>query len=184
VTLPTRTSGNLPTHQTEGFQGRTNIYHAQPNADAPGFDFTSYDEYQQKAATQPHVEVYELRFIDGPTGNAQLFAHINQASLERWFEDIEPLSDNEKAAVCFLVDSLDYSVIDALAAVEDVMLLQGGLEAVAAEIFDDLHAATIPAFLLPYFDIAAYARDLETSGELTAFRFNDTDYVVTNANEL
>ncbi|WCM23138.1 antirestriction protein ArdA [Paraburkholderia bryophila] len=79
---------------------------------------------------------------------------------------------------------MGYSISDALDIVGDVMLFVGDLEDAASEIFDDLHAPTIPAMLLPYFDLAAYARDLELGGDLAAFRFNDTDYVVTNASGL
>ncbi|WCM23137.1 hypothetical protein NDK50_34880 [Paraburkholderia bryophila] len=70
--------------QTEDFQSTTaNVHHAQPYAHAPGFYFTSYDDYQQKAARQPHLEEYELQFIDGPTDDAQLFARFDLASLHR-----------------------------------------------------------------------------------------------------
>ena len=42
------------------------------------------------------VEEFEIQFIDGD--NAQLFeaCGINQANLNRWFDDIEFLQDHEK----------------------------------------------------------------------------------------
>lgn len=125
-----------------------------------------------------------MQFIDGPTGDVQIFSRFDQATLERWFDEVEPMTDDEKAAFYFLTDSLGYTVSDALDAIDDVMLFHGYLEAAASEIFDDLHAPTIPAFLLRYFDISAFARDLEISGDLAPFRFNDSAYVVTNASGL
>jgi hypothetical protein len=160
--------------------------HAQPyNLDAVGFYFESTEEFTAKAEslTDCHgspVEEFEIQFIDGKTGDAQLFeaCAITQANLDVWFDEIETLDTREKVALFYLVGCAGYDLEQAQEKIEDVVLYECRLREAAEEIFDECHLESIPEGVRCYIDYEKYARDLEQGGELTEFEFADSIYTV------
>ncbi len=160
--------------------------HAQPyNFDAVGFYFESAQEFTNKAEglTDSYgspVEEFEMQFIDGDAGDAQLFkaCAINQANLDVWFDEIETLDKREKVALFYLVDGAGYDLKQAQEKVDDVVLYECRLREAAEEIFDECHLESIPEGVRCYIDYEKYARDLELGGELTEFEFANAVYTV------
>jgi Antirestriction protein (ArdA) len=160
--------------------------HAQPyNPDATGFYFESAEEFTSKAEglTDCHgspVEEFEIQFIDGHTGDAQLFeaCSINQANLDVWFDEIETLDPREKVALFYLVDGAGYDLEQAQEKIYDVVLYECRLREAAEEIFDECHLESIPEGVRYYIDYEKYARDLEQGGELTEIEFANAIYTV------
>lgn len=178
-------------HPTAGLNGET-TYYAQPySMDATGFYFNSMEDYTAKmdALTDRFgckVEEVELQFIDGSTGDAQLFnaLKIDQSTLERWFDDVEDLSDNEKAALFFLVDNNGMDLDDAMDKRDEVMLREGSELDAGTEIFDELYLDNIPAGAKTYIDYESFARDLRMNGEIVEVEFDGTTYTCVNASSL
>ncbi len=162
------------------------ILHAQPyNFDAVGFYFKSAQEFATKSEglTDSHglpVEEFEIQFIDGDTGDAQLFdaCAINQTNLDVWFDEIETLDTREKVALFYLVDGAGYDLKQAQEKIDDVVLYECRLREAAEEIFDECHLERIPEGVRCYIDYEKYARDLELGGELTEFEFVNSTYTV------
>ena len=160
--------------------------HAQPyNLDAVGFYFESAEEFTTKAEglTDCHglaVEEFEIQFIDGDTGDAQLFeaCGINQANLDVWFDEVEALDQREKVALFYLVGCAGYGLEQAQEKIDDVVLYESRLRDAAEEIFDECHLESIPEGVRCYIDYEKYARDLAQGGELTEFEFADATYTV------
>jgi hypothetical protein len=165
--------------------------HAQPySLDARGFYFDGLDDYQTKYdINRDHygypVEEYEIQMIEeDETGDAQLFeaCSIDQASLVLWFDEIENLKKQEKAALFYLLSDLGYSVSDALAKVDEVSLFEGDLLEAATDFFDEVYANEIPGNLRFYIDYGAFAQDCRLGGDMSEFKFAGTTYTCTNAN--
>lgn len=160
--------------------------HAQPyNPDAMGFYFESAEEFTTKAEnlTDCHgspVEEFEIQFIDGDAGDAQLFeaCAINQANLDAWFDEVETLDARDKVALFYLVGFAGNGLEQAKEKIEDVILYECRLREAAEEIFDECHLESIPDGVRCYIDYEKYARDLEQGGELTQFEFADSIYTV------
>lgn len=175
-----------PEPQTKSNLGNT--YFAQPyNLDAAGFYFSDMDDYNAKAeglldAFGSPVEEFELQFIDGSSADAELFAAagINQANLEQWFDDLEDLDEQEKAAL-FAILSLGYNLDQALEKIEDATLFRGRLEDAAEELFDEIYLSEIPENLHSYIDYSRFARDCELSGDMSEFEFAGETWTLTNA---
>ena len=173
--------------ETSSKQIFTTTLFAQPyNLDAHGFYFHDAAEFSTKSKNLRDrfgspVEEFEIQFIDGD--DAELFATcgINQANLEQWFDDIEPLADHEKTALYFLLSDLGYALADAMAKIEDVIIFDGRAEEAAEELFDECYADAIPANLRCYFDMASFARDLEINGDFSEFTFAGQTLTCTNA---
>ena len=104
--------------------------HATPyNIDATGFYFENVSEYETKATIQVDrfgnlVEEFEIQFIDGD--DAELFeaCAINQANLNRWFDNIEFLQDFEKAGLYYLVAIAGYNLEQALTKIDEPCILR------------------------------------------------------------
>lgn len=167
-----------------------NTYFACPyNLDAVGFCFGTFDEYSQRAAGCADsfgnvVEEFEIQFIDGDEGDAQLFAAlgVDQASLSAWFDRVEDLRADAKAAAFYLASRCGQTAGDAIDNAEDVIIRKGELADAAAEQFDDFYS-DLPQGVRMYVDIEAYARDCRLNGDLDEFEFAGQAYTVLNANE-
>jgi hypothetical protein len=165
--------------------------HAQPySLDASGFYFGDLDDFQAKFdINKDHygypVEEYELQMIEeDENGDAQLFeaCGIDQSTIELWFDEIENLNKNEKAALFYLVSDGGYSVADARGKVDEISLFEGNLLEAATEFFDEVYANEIPGNLRFYIDYEAFARDCRCGGDMSEFKFAGTTYTCTNAN--
>lgn len=164
--------------------------HAQPySLDAKGFYFADMADYEAKFEANRDrfgslVEEYEIQFIDG--ADAELFRDlgIDQDTLDVWFDRVEYLEKNERAALSYLTAGcLNMDVNDALETIDDVCLFEGNIKDYAEEFFDELYP-NLPERLRIYIDIEAFARDLELGCDIYEFRFKGSDYVVTNHNAL
>lgn len=155
-------------------------YHAQPyDITGRGFYFTSLEEYQAKEKAN-RCEEFELQFIDGNTGDSELFERlkINQATLTTWFEEIEGMDEEHKAGLFFLVADRGASLADALEQCEDCILYQGSMSDYASEYLEESGILkSIPEDLRGYFDVEAYARDMEINGQAVGFEWNDKQWV-------
>lgn len=115
-------------------------YFAQPYCiEATGFYFSDLADYEEKAefckdSWSNPVEEFEIQYIDGDDGALFNACGINQVNLGTWFNDVEVLDDNEKAALFYLVSMTGYSVADALDKTDDVILYTGHLEDAAEEL--------------------------------------------------
>ena len=163
--------------------------HATPyNLDVKGFYFESEDEFitKMEGLTDSYgapVEEFEIQFIDGDDYKLFEAAGINQATINTWFEEIEPLTDDEKLGVYFLLDQgypLDY----ALGFHEDTCIQESSLEDAAEQLFDECYAHDIPESLRYYIDYEKFARDVKLGGDMVEFEYNGTTYTCTNANGL
>ena len=167
-----------------------NAYFACPyNIDAAGFYFHSLEEYLQRSVHCADsfgnlVEEFEIQFIDGGASDAQLFEalDVNQASLSRWFDCVDELSVEAKAAVFYLASQCGQTAEDALDNAEDVILREGELADAAADQFDEIYS-DLPQGVRMYVDIEAYARDCSLNGDLDEFGFDGAIYTVLNAND-
>jgi len=168
----------------------SSTYYAQPyNIGATGFYFDSYEDYQGQAAALRDdcgspVEEFEIQYINGDDGQLFRACDVQQGSLEQWFNDIENLDDNEKAALFYLCDDVGYGIQDALEKLEDVTLYEGPLKDAAGELFDDCYLSDVPALVQQYIDYDAFARDCQQAGDMAEFDFNGTTYTCTNASGL
>ena len=143
-----------------------------------GFYFSSLDEYNELSEKHP-CEEFEVMFIDGDNPKLFASAQISQGNLETWFDDLEPISDDDSKSIqiIFLLD-IGYNLNDALARHDEVCLFLGSASDYAEELFEDCYE--IPAFLSSYISYCKLASDLELEGTLTEVKFN---VYVTNSNE-
>jgi antirestriction protein len=163
------------------------ILHAQPyNIDASGFQFTSADEYTAKQSALRDrfgapVEEFEIQYIDGDDGQLFDACRIHQGDLATWFDDIETLDRQEKAALFYLVDQVGYRLNEALEKLEDVCISECSLIEAASELFDECYLPEVPEAVRPYIDYDAFARDCRLGGDMVEFRFDGATFTVTNA---
>jgi hypothetical protein len=166
------------------------ILYALPlNIDARGFSFTSADEYTTKQEALRDrfgapVEEFEIQFIDGDDSKLFEACRIDQTNLDTWFDTIESLDRQEKAALFYLVDQAGYDLSDALSSVDDVTLYAGRLIDAASELFDECYLPEVPEAVRPYIDYDAFARDCRLGGDMCEFRFNGATFTCTNASEV
>lgn len=110
----------------------TTCYAKPYNLDAIGFYFDSMEAFTSQSENltdhygQP-VEEFEIQYINGD--DAQLFTAcgINQANLDVWFDEVEPLTDHQKAALFCLCD-MGYALDAAMEKLDDVCLSQCGMQ--------------------------------------------------------
>ncbi|WP_083654635.1 antirestriction protein ArdA [Burkholderia sp. SRS-W-2-2016] len=168
-------------HQTASLQTR---YCAVPYAyDGRTFYFSDLDGYNKRYAARLPVEEYEIQLVDGSDAEAQLFnlLGVNQATLERWFDEVVDLTEDQHAALAFLVGDLGLSLSDALDKMDDVNLREGSLLEAATEFFDECYLNDIPEAVRFYIDYDAFARDQNLSGAMSELEFAGQTYTVTNA---
>lgn len=160
----------------------TNTYHAQPyDTSKAGFYFTDEDTYI-KGVEASGAEEFELQYIDGD--DAQLFnaCGINQATIIKWFDDVEGLDDWQKPALYWLTSDRGYSLEDALEIMDDVSLTEDTLQNAAEQLFDEIYLHDVPESVRSYIDYDKFANDCRIGGDMDEFEFNGSTYTVTNAN--
>ncbi|HDR9280171.1 TPA: antirestriction protein ArdA [Burkholderia vietnamiensis] len=165
-------------------------YFAQPyNTCVAGFYFDDYEDYQTQAAAlrDPFgspVEEFEIQAIDLDSAQAELFnaLSINQATLERWFDEVVDLDERDMAAVFFLVTNNGYTLDDAMDKKDDMSLYEGDLISAATDLFDECYASQIPDNLKSYIDYEAFAQDCRCGGDMVEFDFAGSTWTCTSAN--
>jgi hypothetical protein len=183
-------NNSIANNQFKGAAHQTaceNSYYAQPySLDATGFYFDTLEDYNEKVDSLKDcwgnpVEEFEIQYIDGDDSDLFTAISINQSNMATWFDDVEPLNENEKAALYYLVSVVGYNLPSALDKIEEVTLYDGRLEDAAEELFDDCYAHEIPENLRNYIDYKAFARDCELGGDMCEFNYNGATYTCTNS---
>lgn len=128
-----------------------------------GFYFESLEEFEEKKAEDGE---YEIDFIDGDAPALFRSVGITQANLDTWFDELDELDDDEDKALAlrYLCGDLGCKLAEALDKADDVIIYRGSLRDYAEEFFDEMYE--VPAAVQPYIDYAAFARDLEMSGDV------------------
>lgn len=151
--------------------GNVTQLHAQPYAGGAGFYMKSSQDWERgyQKGLRNGVEEYEIQFIDGPEYLGELFRAlgIDQSSVELWFDTVEHLDESE-AAGFYALASFGTSSAELLEAIEreeqpDVILYQGSLEEVAAEMIDEMDHQSRAALAEVYFDWERYGEYTENS---------------------
>ncbi|MEQ9087087.1 MAG: antirestriction protein ArdA [Pontimonas sp.] len=163
----------------------THTYHATPyDISATGFYFTNLEDYQAKAAThrndygQP-VEEYEIQYIDGEAAPLFNALEVNQVTLALWFEQFEDLDGEDAVKAIYLADDRGYAMAEIPDRLEDVILFEGNARAYAEEYLESTGLLDqMPENLRFYFDVDAFARDLQLGGDITEIDIDGTTYVV------
>jgi hypothetical protein len=101
--------------------------------------------------------------------------------LER--EEVQDMSDVEKAALYYLIEERGYSFDKALDEMDNVQIYDGCLFDAATELFDEIYLSEIPEKLQYYIDYQRFATDCRISGDMGEFMFLDNFFTCTNANE-
>lgn len=161
---------------------------AQPyNPEACGFFFHSAGDFEEKAEglQDPDgnkVKEFEIQFIDG--NDAELFetCRIDPSNLSVWFDDIEEMHADQKAALYFLITAFRLSLDEAMRKVDHVSLFHGDAKSAARALFDEHHAPAIPENLRACFDMDKFAHDYKIGGDFREFRFGGRAYTCTNGN--
>lgn len=159
---------------------------------ACGFYFTSLENYELETANHVNkhgepVEEYEIQFING-TDEACTFARLanpNQGDLASWFdglEQFEGLNDMQQVVLAYLMEDLHRSISDALDIVDDVIIIEGTATDWATDYVNE--CCELPQFALDYFDYEAFGRDADLNGDISTFRHEGSDYVISNPNDL
>jgi len=164
------------------------ILYANPyNIDAKGFYFTSAGEFERKAEdlTDLHgspVEEFEFDYIEGDNGALFRACGVNQCNLFEWFEDVESLNGQQKAALYYLTDCNGYGLGEGLEMIPEVCLYEGPLLDAATELFDDCYLSEVPQAIQNYIDYQAFASDCRLGGDMYEFEFGGSTWTVINAN--
>jgi hypothetical protein len=157
--------------------------------DAGFFYFDDAAEFADKQSKHINrygqkVEEYELQFIDGSQADAQLFeaCGINQANLQLW-EDIVSLDDYLKPSLFYACDVVGWTAGEALEIMagdyrfEEFPVYEGGVREYAEELLESTgELEQVPEHLRYYFNMDAFARDLEQGGSVYAFEFDGKTY--------
>ncbi|MES9814006.1 MAG: hypothetical protein ABW161_05590 [Candidatus Thiodiazotropha sp.] len=145
-----------------------------------GFYFENLEEFHEQMEKAPFEEV-EIDYIDGD--NPQLFeaAGISQGNIDTWFDELEDIADDDDAAIAirYLLDT-GYSLEDAIAKHEDVMIWHGSAEDYAADLVEQTTDTSNFGWLGSYIDYASIARDMQLNSEITEV---EHDIWVVNCNE-
>lgn len=151
-----------------------------PTSGDEGFSFETYDEFETEIENYVDIE-YSIDFIDGDREDAELFEAAYKempAILESFMEFCDSKRDEEKAAMYYLIEELNYSWNDALDKFDEVCLREGSLVNAAEEYFFDVFS--VPKEIEMYIDIEKFARDCEINGDFHEFYFCGREYTVTN----
>jgi hypothetical protein len=163
------------------------ILHASPyNPDARGFNFSTAEEFTVKQSALRDrfgspVEEFSIEYLDGEDGQLFEACRIHQGNLSTWFDDIESLDRQEKAALFYLTDCAGYRLNEALEKLEDVCISECSLIDAASELFDDCYLSDVPEAVRNYIDYEAFARDCRLGGDMYEFELNGSTWTVTNA---
>lgn len=144
---------------------------AQPyDISAQGFNFSSVEEYQTKAARTRNdfgfpVEEYEIQFIDGNNLDAHLFEAlgVNQANLGAFLDACENWNDEQKQKIIIAVGECGYSFDLKSGNPDDFdvdLYEMDNLRELAEHFVEEGLFGEIPKHLQNYLDYDAIARDL------------------------
>ena len=151
----------------------TTLYANPYNIDGTGFYFTSAEEYAEKSSGHTDrfgnlVEEYSIEYIDGDNPGLFKAAEINQATLERWFDDLEHIDDDsdEGYALDYLLTVIGYDLDTALERYTDVNIHHGSATDYAYELIAETTDLSNLGNLANYIDYDAIARDMRLNGEI------------------
>lgn len=156
---------------------------AQPIFNLCGHLIESYEDFQEVCSNLDLKPTFEFSLVAATTENAELFevCKLDANGLQFWFDEIEPLSTYEKAALFYLVDTCKAPPKDALSRLEQVNIFKGSLVEAATELFDEIYLSEIPTAVQGYVDYEQYAYDCRIAGDLYEFTFANETYTCTNA---
>lgn len=152
-----------------------------PHSGDEGFSFETYDEFETELENYVDLGEYDIDFIDGDREDAELFeaAYTEMpAILESFMEFCDSRQYEEKVAMYYLIEKLNYSWKDALDKFDDVCLHEGSLVNAAEEYF--FATFSVPKEIEMYIDIESFARDCEVGGDFHEFEFCGRYYTITN----
>lgn len=156
--------------------------HAQPYAGGGGFYMKSTEDFERgiAKAKKRGVEEFEIQFINGTKGDAELFAalNINQLNVPLWFDTIEHLDEHKKATLFALATNGDFQgkgeefleeVVqqledDETGGVFEEFAREGDLESLVDEFVSE--GVIGDSQFAQYFDYERFGRDLRLSGDL------------------
>lgn len=145
---------------------------AQPyDTDAPGFYFTSLDDYEAKSGALRNrwgapVEEFEIQFIDGPAEAMHLFsaATVHQGYLSAYFTALEDWDEHEIEAVTIaLAENITGETLETVTPhLLDISVYHvDSWRELAEQFVDEGLFGEIPDHLTNYIDYDAIARDLQ-----------------------
>jgi hypothetical protein len=154
---------------------------------AKGFYFSSIEDFTSQYEDHLPTEEYEIDFIDGTHAELALFnaMKVSQASLDEYFEIISDLDDDDMAQVgiCYLLENgIASDTADAVSRASDLTIFEGSLKDYAWEYLDEcVFTKETPNIFRNYFDVDAFARDLDVGGDVATFDWCGRHFVVSGA---
>lgn len=154
---------------------------------AQGFYFSSPEDFESQYEGHLPTEEYEIDFIDGTAAELALFnaMKVTQAALDEYFELISELDDDDMAqvSVCYLLENgIATDAADAVKRSSDLTIFEGTLKDYAWEYLEDcVFTKETPDIFRNYFDVEAFARDIELGGDVTTFEWCGRHFVVSGA---
>ena len=169
------------------------ILYANPyDTEATGFYFTSYEQYELLLSDQINlygqpVEEFEIEHVEGADDFAALCSP-DQPTIEEWFESLdtfENLDDDDKVKLHYLMAINGVELEQAMDMVDDVMLYEGNTTDAAYDHVNDCYDLDeTRGQLAQYFDYQRFAVDCVLGGDWCEFMYNNSVYVVLNANQV
>ena len=148
-----------------------------------GFYFSSFEEYKIKSSNMLNdfglpVEEFEIEYIDGDLPQLFNACSIDQCTLELWFEEIEIMEEQGQVELFYRCDNLGQETQEAVDKLSsDGSICQSSLIDYATDFINDYGIIDcLPDNFKYYIDYEAYARDLELSGEVTEFSYDNSTY--------
>lgn len=131
---------------------------------------------------QRFKQAFSLALLGGGLADAELFHACMSAGcpIELWFEEIEPFSEQDKAAMFYLLTYCHYPVEEAAWKASDLQVFSGDLEKTAEELFSEVIQDRVPEDLLTYMDHQKFANDLRMGGDLREFHYAGQVWTITN----
>lgn len=152
-----------------------NTYYANPSdAKITGFYFTDRESFKsEQSHHNSSTEEYELKIINGNIIDIELFTDlkITHTNVTDWFDQIQPLTNEEKVGLWFLVCRCGYGLISALEIVQDgLTIFHGTKESWAGAMIKHTRFFTNDNHRTD-FDTAKWIHDCESEGSLREFHF-------------
>lgn len=146
------------------------------------FFFESLDEYEAKYKknvdkdTGVPYEEYEIDFQDGDEHEALIFKVLStrsyglpQNQIEKYFELVDEIDENDAPALAYLVEDLGYDDIEeAISKVEEVQIQEGDAKDAVYDFVDSMGGVSELGKRTTdmYFDYDKFGRDLRIEGAL------------------
>ena len=153
----------------KNFSSGIKLYANPYDTSARGWYFDSSEDFDKKYKKHLPVEEYELEWIDGPEEDRQLFEALNigPAKLEDFFELVDDLQTDEKAALYYLLRYHGSSGVDLgqllLLVRDDVRVREGTSKEYVYDLIEDLGGVGELGgnAVEMYFDYETFGRDIE-----------------------